>query len=212
MKRNTDFYDSLEELNRDLVRDKDYRLRIFDRLGPITIIAPHGGYIERGTSHIAESIAGSEHNFFDFQGLRRRRAWELHITSVRFRHPDLVNMLSRSQMSVSVHSMGTQGNGKILIGGLNSEFKERIYLELAMAGFPVTTKAQRYRGVHPQNIVNLAQNKGVQIELTTKVIDRMFAAKSPRFAADKSALVTTEYFDRFVAAVRRAITVTEVKQ
>jgi len=207
MKRNTDFYQSLDELNQDLVRDKHYRVRIFDRLRPVTIIAPHGGYIEPGTSHIAEAIAGLEHNFFDFQGLRRRRAWELHITSVRFRHPDLVSMLSRSQMSVSVHSMGNQGNGKILIGGLNSEFKERIYQELALAGFPVTTKARRYRGIHPRNIVNLAQNKGVQIELTTQVIDRMFAPQLPRFAADKSALITTEYFDRFVAAIRRALAV-----
>jgi phage replication-related protein YjqB (UPF0714/DUF867 family) len=206
MRRNKDFYDSLAELNQDLVRDLHYRVRILDRLSPITVIAPHGGFIEAGTSNIAEAIAGFEHNFFDFQGLRRRRAWELHITSVKFRHPYLVNMLSRSQMSVSVHSMGTQGNGKILIGGLNGQFKERIYRELSLAGFPVTTKAERYRGVHPQNIVNLAQNHGVQIELTTSVIDRMFAPRTPRFAADRSPLARTEYFDRFVAAVRRALT------
>jgi phage replication-related protein YjqB (UPF0714/DUF867 family) len=208
MKTNTDFYESLAELDQDLVRDKDYRVRIVDRLSPITIIAPHGGYIEAGTSHIAEAIAGLEHSFFDFQGLRCQRAWELHITSVRFRHPVLVAMLGRSQMSVSVHSMGTEGGGKILIGGLNSEYKERIFRELSLAGFPVTTKAQRYRGIHPQNIVNLAQNKGVQIELTTRVISKMFAPKTPRFAADQGPLVTTDYFERFVAAVRRALTAT----
>jgi phage replication-related protein YjqB (UPF0714/DUF867 family) len=205
MKRNADFYDSLEELNQHLQRDKHFRLRICDRLRPITIIAPHGGFIEAGTSDIAEAIAGSEHNLFDFQGLRRQQAWQLHITSVKFRHPHLVDMLSRSQMSVSVHSMGTQGGGKILIGGLNGKFKERIYRELAQAGFPVTTKARRYRGVHPQNIVNLAQNQGVQIELTSDVIKMMFAPATPLFAPDKSPLVQTEYFDRFVAAVRRAI-------
>ncbi len=206
MKRNTDFYDSLAQLHQHLELHKHYRLRIFDRLRPITIIAPHGGYIEAGTSHIAEAIAGVEHNLFDFQGLRKRRPWKLHITSVKFRHPTLIGMLSRSQLAVSVHSMGGEDDGKILIGGLNLEFKDRIYPELAQAGFPVTTEAKRYRGIHPQNVVNLARHKGVQIELTNQVIAAMFAPCSARFAADKSTLVPTEYFDRFVAAVRRALT------
>jgi phage replication-related protein YjqB (UPF0714/DUF867 family) len=102
--------------------------------------------------------------------------------------------------------MGTEGNGSILLGGLNAQYKRRIYRELARAGFPVSTEAKRYRGIHPQNIVNLAQNRGVQIELTTRVIARMFAPRSPRFAKANNFLVTTEYFDRFVAAVRRALT------
>ncbi len=205
MKKNSDFYGSLDELKRHLVRDQHYRVRIFDRRSPVTIIAPHGGFIEAGTSHLAEAIAGLEHNLFDFQGLRQERPWELHVTSTKFRHPYLVDMLSRSQFALSVHSMGTEGNGTILVGGLHGELKDSVYKALCQAGFPVTTKATRYRGVHPKNIVNLAQNKGVQIELTTEVISLMFEADAPRFAADRSRLVPTAYGEKFISAVRQAI-------
>ncbi len=206
MKKNSDFYQSLDELRRHLVRDQHYRVRIFDRLSPVTIIAPHGGLIEAGTSHLAQAIAGLDHNFFDFQGLRQERPWELHVTATKFRHPYLVSMLNRSGTALSLHSMGKQGNGKILIGGLNSQLKERVYRALCHAGFPVTTKAERYRGVHPQNIVNLAQNKGVQIELTSEVISRMFAVDSPLFAPDKSPLAATAYGEKFIHTVRQALT------
>ncbi|MBU6454550.1 MAG: poly-gamma-glutamate hydrolase family protein [Cyanobacteria bacterium REEB67] len=204
MKTDTDFYQSLEQLQADLQRDVHYRVRIFDRRQAVTLIAPHGGFIEAGTSHIAEAIAGSECNFFDFQALHKRHAKKLHVTSVRFRHGYLVGLLGRSNTAVSIHSKGSEQNGTILLGGLNSVLKERIFAELKSAGFPVTTKGPRHRGVHPRNIVNLAQEKGVQIELTSKVIARMFVSGTPRFSREHSPLQTTAYFDSFVEAVRRA--------
>jgi phage replication-related protein YjqB (UPF0714/DUF867 family) len=185
MKTDTDFYQSLEQLQADLQRDIHYRVRIFDRRREVTLIAPHGGFIEAGTSHIAEAIAASDCNFFDFQALQKRHAKKLHVTSVKFRHGYLVDLLGRSSTAVSIHSKGSEQNGTILLGGLNSALKERIFAELKEAGFPVTTKGPRYRGVHPRNIVNLARDRGVQIE--------------------HAPLQTTAYFDSFVAAVRRAI-------
>jgi phage replication-related protein YjqB (UPF0714/DUF867 family) len=205
MNKNTDFYESLAQLQADLQRNLHYQVRIFDRRRPLTVIAPHGGFIEAGTSHIAEAIAAHDCNFFDFQALRQRNAKRLHVTSVKFRHAYLVDLLGRSHTAVSVHSKGSEQNGTILIGGLNSALKDRIFAELSQAGFPVTTKGPRYRGVHPQNVVNLAAEKGVQIELTSRVIARMFAPRTPRFSREQAALQTTEYFDNFVAAVRRAI-------
>jgi len=205
MKTNSDFYESLEHLDQHLLRDKHYRLRIIDRRNPITIIAPHGGFIEQGTSHIARAIAGSEHNLFDFQGLRQRRAYELHVTSTNFRHPYLVNLLSRSKMALSVHSMGKENDGTILIGGLNKEVKARIVKALLAEGYPATTTHSRHRGVHPNNIVNLAPEKGVQIELTSKVINRMFKPQTQLFKVDGSALEPTAYAERFIAIVRQAL-------
>ena len=205
MKKNTDFYDSLDQLDQHLVRGKHYRLRIFDRRKSITIIAPHGGYIEQGTSALAQAIAGAEHNLFDFQGLRQRRAHELHVTSTNFRHPYLVNLLGRSKMALSVHSMGTENNGTILVGGLNKEVKARIVQALLAEGYPATTTHSRHRGVHPQNIVNLAPDKGVQIELTSKVIARMFETNTQYFKADGAAGPLTAYGERFVAIIRQCI-------
>jgi len=205
MKKNTDFYDSLEQLSQHLVRDKHYRLRIFDLRKPITIIAPHGGFIEQGTSRIARAIAGQEHNLFDFQGLRQRRAHELHVTSTNFRHPYLVNLLGRSKMALSVHSMGTENNGTIHVGGLNKEVKARIVKALLAEGYPATTTYRRHRGVHPENIVNMAPEKGVQIELTAKVIARMFQPNVQLFRADGSSGQLSAYGERFVAIVRQCL-------
>jgi phage replication-related protein YjqB (UPF0714/DUF867 family) len=199
-------FESIAALQASLQRDVHYRIRIRDSRRPITVIAPHGGFIEAGTSEIAQAIAGYNHNLFDFQALRKRNAKLLHVTSTKFRHAYLVDLLARSETAVAIHSKGTEQNGSILIGGLNTELKARVFQELSNDGFPVTTTGPRYHGVHPQNIVNLPPGRGVQIELTSRVIARMFATRSAKFDPTKKPLATTDYFDRFVLAVRRAIT------
>ena len=101
-----DFYPSLSALKRDLVKDKHYRTKVVDRGSDITVIAPHGGFIEPGSSYIARAVAGSQLNLYDFQGLRRRRAQELHVTSTRFRDRRLNDLLLHTRLALSIHSMG----------------------------------------------------------------------------------------------------------
>jgi phage replication-related protein YjqB (UPF0714/DUF867 family) len=101
--------------------------------------------------------------------------------------------------------MGEQGSGEIWIGGLNLELKQRICDQLSLSGFVVNGDSPRYRGVHPANIVNLASERGVQIELSGNVIAAMFAMEGPPFGRRVTQLPTTERFDAFVGAVRSAI-------
>lgn len=200
-----DFYPNLSALKRDLVKNKHYRTKVVDKGTDITVIAPHGGFIEPGSSYIARAVAGSQLNLYDFQGLRRRKAQELHVTSTRFRDRRLNDLLLHTRVALSIHSMGEVGPGEIWIGGLNLELKQRVCHELSRAGFVVNGDSPRYRGVHPANIVNLASERGVQIELSGNVIATMFAMEGPPFGRRVTQLPTTERFDGFVGAVRTAL-------
>ena len=51
-------------------------------------MAPHGGGIEPGTTEIAEAVAGHEHTFYSFSGVKARGNSVLHITSSRFDEPE----------------------------------------------------------------------------------------------------------------------------
>ena len=64
-----DLYPDLDTLKARYRRWQHYNIRIFDMLSDVTIVSPHGGFIEAGTSHIAQLVAGRNYNFFDFQGL-----------------------------------------------------------------------------------------------------------------------------------------------
>ena len=200
-----DFYPTLTALKSDLVRNKHYRTKVVDRGAEITVIAPHGGFIEPGSSYIARGVAGDDYNLYDFQGLRRRRATELHVTSTRFRDRKLSDILGHTRTAVSIHSMGDEAAGEIWIGGLNLACKQRICDELTLQGFVVNPNSPRYRGVHRANVVNLAKEHGVQIELSTDVIATMFAMEGPPFGRRVKALPTTARYEAFVSAIRKAL-------
>ncbi|CAN5147468.1 hypothetical protein BH11CYA1_BH11CYA1_28330 [soil metagenome] len=200
-----DFYPNLTALKRDLVKNKHYRTKVVDTGSDITVIAPHGGFIEPGSSYIARAVAGKQFNLYDFQGLRRRKPIELHVTSTRFRDRRLNDLLLHSRAALSIHSMGEVGPGEIWIGGLNLALKQRVCDHLSAAGFVVNGDSPRYRGIHPANIVNLPSERGVQIELSGNVIATMFAMEGPPFGRRVTQLPTTERFDAFVGAVRTAL-------
>ena len=200
-----DFYPNLTALKRDLVKHRHYRIKVVDTGSDITVIAPHGGFIEPGSSYIARAVADKQLNLYDFQGLRRRKAIELHVTSTRFRDRRLNDLLVHTRIAVSIHSMGAVGPGEIWIGGLNLELKQRVCDQLTAAGFVVNGDSPRYRGVHPANIVNLPSERGVQIELSSDVISTMFAMEGTPFGRRVRQLPTTARFDAFVGAVRSAL-------
>ncbi len=205
-----DIYENIPALLAALEEDKDFRIRCFDRKSDVTIISPHGGYIEAGTSHIATAIAGDEYNLFDFQGLQKRRPWELHVTSSRFRHPLLRKLLSRSVTAVSIHGMGTVDSWNIWLGGLNLSLKQRLEKSLTLAGFAVKTDLPKYKGTNPRNVVNLVPDKGVQLELPQDLIEAMFDSKSV-FTPTGTRIVTNELFERFATAVRNTVSAASKK-
>ena len=86
MYSNQDRYKDLSELRARLRSGKHFRIRTLDRKSKITVVSPHGGRIEPGSSRLARVIAGDDLNFFDFQGLTRffPRPVDLHVTSTHF--------------------------------------------------------------------------------------------------------------------------------
>src|SRR5262245_58074670 len=117
-----DLYASLAAL-KEHVQEDSYRVRCLDRHSLVTIIAPHGGYIDAGTSAVARAVAGKRYNLFDFQGLQHERPWELHVTATRFRDPQLTALLDKSRFAMSIHCMGSTGEETIYLGGLNRQLK-----------------------------------------------------------------------------------------
>ena len=188
----------------ELSENTNFVIRSRKRRSKVTVISPHGGFIEPGSSAIAEAVAGRTFNFFDFQGLQVEKPWELHVTSTKFRHPVLDEMLSRSSHAVSIHGMGVVDSWNIWLGGLNTSLKTRVEEALTKEGFSVLTEFPKYKGADPRNVVNLASCKGVQLELPSDLIDAMFV-KGETFSGLDFKPRTTRLFKRFVKAVRNAV-------
>lgn len=179
-----DKYASWEELLENTTEGVDYRVTVQRALGSATaIIAPHGGGIEPLTLELARSIAGSDHNFYAFEGIRRTNNWDLHITSHRFKEERAIALLKTCDRVVAIHGWG--GPAKSLqVGGSDGTLGKAIHGVLVAAKFDSkieTTGA--YAGAEPLNICNRSRTgKGVQLELRAglrdllKKDDRAFAA------------------------------------
>ncbi len=199
-----DVFPDVPALKLQLKDKRDYRIRARDRGAFATIVSPHGGYIEEGTSALARACAGPDFNFFDFQGLRTEEPQELHVTSTRFREPALMTMLAASEVAVSIHGMGEEDDMTIWLGGLNKELKESMLKALREQGFLVNPDSPRHRGESKLNFVNMAKQKGVQLELPNNLLKTMFVGPR-RFAPSGRCIKTTPVFDKFVKAVRQVV-------
>ena len=197
-----DKYKTLEELRATLQENASYRIICHDHQSWLTVISPHGGLIEGGSSALAHAIAGRNYNLFDFQGLQRENAQELHVSSTRFREARLNALLSRSVSAISFHVMGPQNEPIVWLGGLNLTLKEMVLKALRSAGFSVNPDSPLYRGESRKNVVNLAERFGVQLELSDELITELFAG--PAFRGDFP-VETTKRFKLFTQAISAAL-------
>lgn len=88
-----DTYSCFAELKNHEEQNKDYKISISDVGSGITIIAPHGGKIEPGTSDIARKIATQRFNYYCFEGIKKENNECLHITSHHFDEPMAVKII-----------------------------------------------------------------------------------------------------------------------
>ncbi len=197
-----DKYTSLAALKEHLGINA-WHSRVADRRSNITIISPHGGYIEAGTSSIAHKIAGRNYNLFDFQGLHRENPQDLHVTATNFRDRQLTAMLDNSVAAISIHGMGNQRKAEIWLGGLNKHLKGLVLEALRKRNFAVNPESPLYRGESPRNVVNLASNFGVQLEISDELMAELFIRR--RFTKSGRCPKTNPCFDALVAAVRETI-------
>lgn len=193
-------YNSFAELERNEEEFQDYRRSVVIRDSPVSIIAPHGGGIEPGTSEIVEAVSGSEFSLYFLEGIKLNSNHLLHISSIRFDDPVCVQLVEKSQSVVAIHGcMGSSND--VIIGGLDEDLIRIIVKFLATDEFSVIEDHGKYSGTHPNNICNRGKLKrGVQIELTNHIRRAMF-----RSLKHKDRGVTTPLFDKFVNSIRSAL-------
>jgi phage replication-related protein YjqB (UPF0714/DUF867 family) len=198
----SDTYGCFADLAKHRAEGIDFRVCVADRASPVTIIAPHGGKIEPGTSEIAASIAGASYSLYAFEGLMRANNSELHITSVNFDERRALELVEKSDVVIGVHGRRDDAGGKtdattIWLGGRDAKLRDAIGASLRQANFDVTTD-HRLPGIKPKNICNRSRTgEGVQLEIPRSLREQLLK--------DRSALQT------FAEAVRRAIEARIVK-
>jgi phage replication-related protein YjqB (UPF0714/DUF867 family) len=179
----------------------DYRIRT--RTTDTTLVlAPHGGGIEPGTSELAEAIAAADHSFYIFEGLKKSRNGDLHITSSNFDEPSCLAMLAVSDVVVAIHGERSMELA-VFIGGLDTERIDQIRAELSNRGFDVRAVDRTHlAGTDTTNICNRGRSgAGVQLEIAEGLRRTFFRQLSPHAERQH----TTAAFIRFVVAVRQAL-------
>ena len=175
-----DLYPNYQTLAQNEQRDVDYRIVVVDSGSPTTLLAVHGGGIERGTSELVRAIDGG-FNQYHFEGLKVDNNFSMHITSARFDEPQALKLVARSRNCLSLHGYIGNGENAVCIGGQNVQLASKIALKLKSLNqnFEIISPCPKYPGLHANNIVNKCQEAGVQIEMSSVFRDRLM--KNPLF-------------------------------
>ncbi|MBW1799877.1 MAG: poly-gamma-glutamate hydrolase family protein [Deltaproteobacteria bacterium] len=192
-------YRSFKELKQHEKAGKDYHVRFRQGHTGFAIMAIHGGCIEPGTTEIADAIAGQEHTFYTFSGLKERDGAALHITSPNFDEPLGLKIAKSAGTVITIH--GCKGGDAVLyIGGRDPALKEKIQKVMAGSGF-IIKQNPRFPGANSHNICNRCQSgRGIQLEISAGLRRRMFADLSRKDRKTES-----QCFVRFVSLLRQIL-------
>ncbi|GAB6086454.1 poly-gamma-glutamate hydrolase family protein [Alkaliphilus crotonatoxidans] len=196
----TDRFGDFKELKLNKEKNTDYRITGAYSDSNIAIIAIHGGKIEKGSSELAYELASlGNYNFYSFEGIKKKNNSLLHIDSTCFDEPMALDMVSKSEITVSIH--GTSGKDEFTyVGGLDQELVEKIRYTLESHGFTVLDPPKHLAGVHKSNIVNRnARKKGVQLEISEGLRAHFLQPNGKR-----------DVLDRYVNALMEALNATGI--
>jgi len=187
-----DRYSSYAELAATHRIGVDYDIRVVDRASPSAVIAPHGGWIEPGTSEIAAALAGDNLSLYLFEAMRRGPHGAFHITSGRFDEPQALALVGACRTAIAVHGRSDEGDAAtVWLGGRDLALRDRIGAELTATGFAAAPNEQ-LPGIAASNICNrTATGRGVQLELPMTLRRKLVA--------------DIDLMKTFVAAARRAL-------
>jgi phage replication-related protein YjqB (UPF0714/DUF867 family) len=193
-----------------------------------TIVAPHGGGIERGTSELCLAVAGYHpaalpqtppagvtYDYWMFEGIREDGNAALHVPSTGCDDGMALSLCAGSKNALALHGFRPEpelpvDTQIILVGGRN-----RILKEYLLEGFAdtdleaVAARQGELDGDDPLNIVNRTlDGQGAQLELSTPLRDAMFGENT----RPRRKHATTQVFWTFVAVCRDAIGRLEAEQ
>ncbi|WP_363349232.1 poly-gamma-glutamate hydrolase family protein [Methylocystis echinoides] len=165
-----DRYDSFAALAAREIEGAHYRIRVAQRASPLAIVAPHGGFIEPGTSEAALAIAHECFSFYCFESLTLRAKGDgLHITSTRFDEPQALQLVAASEVVIGVHGRKNGDDGaSVWVGGLHEALRDSICAALLDSGFRAKPVGEGHplAGRDPRNICNRGRcGAGVQLEI-----------------------------------------------
>ncbi len=166
-----DKYRSFADLASHERENVDFRVVVRPVPGcSVSVVAPHGGRIERHTSTIAQAIAGEDLNLYLFEGIKKRSGNRaLHITSHRFDEPRCLNLISGSRVVVTIHGCKDRQH-IVYVGGLDLDLKREFVRALQGAGIKVKDKGHRFPAASPTNICNRGSTgRGVQLEISASL-------------------------------------------
>lgn len=196
-----DKYKNFAELTQNENEGEDYTIVYRLLESKIAIIAPHGGGIEPGTLDIADAIAGVDHIFYAFKGIKKSGNRTLHITSNRYDEPIGLKVSKSAFIVISIHGSREKGD-MVFIGGRNEELKQIIVGALNSAGFSALISGKPgLRGVNPDNICNRCKSgQGVQLEISRGLREKMFENIEKRPLRKR-----TDIFYRFINSIKEAL-------
>ena len=194
-------YKNFNELKRHEKEGIDYQIRTRNGSSGIAVIAPHGGGIEPGTMDIADGVAGDEHAFYCFEGMKKEGNSDLHITSENFDEPEGLRIVEGADFVLAIH--GCKGTDEVIfVGGNDLELRQRLSDSLIHAGFSAEDNPRSgLEGTKSANVCNRGRaGRGCQIELSEGIRKKMFEKKVAGAAGG-----TREEFRDIVAALRIAL-------
>ncbi len=196
-----DTYYDYKELFASTIYGRDYVVLRREGASRYVIMAPHGGGIEPGTSAIADSVAGHQHAFYAFKGIKPTGNRGLHLTSNRFDEPIGLQWAAKAEIVLTIHGCRGSAAG-VYVGGRHKALAAQLADRLNTAGFQAEiTRRPGLGGLHRDNICNRGERgMGVQLEITRGLREKMFFHLNRRAVRTK-----TGVFDQFVTAVQKAL-------
>ncbi|KTC96101.1 poly-gamma-glutamate hydrolase family protein [Legionella erythra] len=160
-----DIYTSLHELKQHELASAWHQESI-SRNSWLLIVAPHGGTIEPFTQVIARQLAyPNNYSLFIFEGLKRP-GQALHVTSTRFRAPELAGLQQGARVTLAIHGVKGRDNRLTLTGGLNQQLQVYLSEALQSGGFETGLCGGSVSGTNPRNFINLTPEQGAQLEIS----------------------------------------------
>lgn len=203
-----DKFRSFRELKK--ARPKSFRIEMRSRECEFLLFTPHAGGIEPGTSEICKWFNKDPYSYYVFEG-KGENCRELHITSIRFDEPKLINLLSTKRHAISFHGMtdycSRKNNSDIFLGGLNGELIKFTQRNLMTFEFRVSTNIElptsKLSGKEPQNVTNRCTSKmGMQVEISEKLRRKFFHGELKRKDGRSK---TTALFEVFCNSINESI-------
>ncbi len=198
-------YSSFREISENERYAQSYSVLVAGKNSDTVILALHGGGIEPGTEELALEVHEPEEGLFIFSGIKKTGNRLLHITSTKFDHPEALELVENSVLTIAIHGAG--GKEPITyLGGLCEKGIRAIAEELTSNGFHVSTKPPPgIDGKDPQNIVNKnLRKKGVQVEISEAQRAMFFKGLHSRILRQQKTEIFYEYAKALRAGINRA--------